>query len=601
MSTSLKKYFPAGTPVKWSASAENYITESGKLILNDDTTLNIELKRNFSRDYWVVVEANNNPTSISRVRYFKVYTKNHGTLSLRNLSEVGKRFYGIRKSDYPDLQWDYINHSFNDSIAEDKLEISYFKQMQIDFGNQIITGGFPIHVRSAASYPYLGLVFEDLYIFGGDGIQSYNGRQDIAIGSFKIFSKVPSNIRFSGGNGSNASHSFTGSLYVQNPPVFTTGFQMFAYLYNCSMINIEDFDFSNIKDVRWMFDSAYFKGADSYPLFDTSHITDMRGMFGNGIYQDSQDGLLNNVPLYDTSNVTDMRWMFEGRRIDVVLPKFNTSKVTTMRKMFERATINTSLPNWDTSNVTDMVDMFYKATINVTLPNWNTSNVTNMSRMFGEMHRFDTTLPNWNTSNVTNMSEMFYYVWDITSTLPNWDTSNVTNMSRMFYNVNISSPLPNWNTSKVTYMSEMFYQATISHPLPNWDTSNVTDMVDMFYKATMSPVFPNWDTSNVTNMAEMFYECKNLTDVRLDMSSCTEAYDMFYGCTSLSNLYISNLKTSLDLYYCPLTHNSALFIINNLQTVPSADRKYINFGKSTFDTLSSAEIAKATNKGWTIQ
>ena len=48
MSTSLKKYFPAGTPVKWSASAENFFPSSGELILNDDTTLNIKLKHNFS-------------------------------------------------------------------------------------------------------------------------------------------------------------------------------------------------------------------------------------------------------------------------------------------------------------------------------------------------------------------------------------------------------------------------------------------------------------------------------------------------------------------------------------------------------------------------
>ena len=80
MSTSLKKYFPAGTPVKWSVSAENFFPESGELILIDDTTLNIELKHNFSHDYWVVVEANNDSTSIRRVGYFEVYTKNYGML-----------------------------------------------------------------------------------------------------------------------------------------------------------------------------------------------------------------------------------------------------------------------------------------------------------------------------------------------------------------------------------------------------------------------------------------------------------------------------------------------------------------------------------------
>ena len=586
MSTSLKKYFPAGTPVKWSASAENYITESGKLILNDDTTLNIELKRNFSHDYWVVVEANNDATSISIVNYFVVHTKNYGTLLLKNLPEIGESFYGIRKSDYPDLRWDYIINNYKPSTDE---KIPHIK-MQIDFGNQIIAEQFPIRITNS------GLFFDDLYIFGGDGIRSYNGRGRIDIDSFKIFSKVPSNVIFSGDTS-----SFTGSLYVQNPTGFTTGSRMFAYLYNCSMINIEDFDFSNIKGVSGMFYSAYFKGADSYPLFDTSHITDMRWMFGNNMIDKYEDGLLNNVPLYDTSNVTNMSGMFEGRHIDVVLPKFNTSKVKYMGEMFIRATINTPLPNWDTSNVTDMSYMFYGSTINVTtLPNWDTSNVTNMSNMFSAMHEFHVTLPNWNTSNVKYMSRMFYDVWDITTPLPNWDISKVTDMSEMFCNVTISSPLPNWNISK-TSMNRMFYNATISHPLPNWDTSNVTNMSEMFYKATMDPVFPNWNTSKVPNMSGMFYECKNLTDVRLDMSSCTDAYDMFYGCTSLSNLYISNLKTSLNLFLCPVTHDSALFIINNLQTVPSADEKYIQFDSSTFDTLSYAEISIATDKGWTIR
>ena len=45
MSTSLKKYFPAGTPVNWSASAENYITESGELTLDEDTVINVDLFR----------------------------------------------------------------------------------------------------------------------------------------------------------------------------------------------------------------------------------------------------------------------------------------------------------------------------------------------------------------------------------------------------------------------------------------------------------------------------------------------------------------------------------------------------------------------------
>ena len=44
MSTTLKKSFPTGTLVKWSASAENFHTSSGVVFLNNDTTLNITLK-----------------------------------------------------------------------------------------------------------------------------------------------------------------------------------------------------------------------------------------------------------------------------------------------------------------------------------------------------------------------------------------------------------------------------------------------------------------------------------------------------------------------------------------------------------------------------
>ena len=593
MSTSLKKYFPAGTPVKWSASAEKFFPSSGEIILNDDTTLNIELQHNFSHDYWVVVEANDDATSIDRTRFFRVYTKNYNMFFLENLPEIGERFYGVRKSDYPDLQWDYLVYNFNDGTISKPISTSYFKQIQIDFGNQEIVGQlFPIRTikktESMKVFPYARLDLKNLYIFGGDNIQSYNGITYLHIDSLKIFSKVPSDVKFSANEKGGDNSSFIDSIYVQNPTGFTTGYKMFSGLGSCS-VNIEDFDFSNINDVRYMFNSVYFKDVDSYPLFGTSHITDMSYMFGGTL---KTTGLLNNIPLYDTSNVTNMTGMFSGRSIDVTLPNFNTSNVTDMSYMFNGSTINTALPNFNTSNVTKMKGMFSGATIKTTLPNFNTSNVTDMSYMFNGS-TINTTLPNFNTSNVTDMSYMFKKA-KINTTLPNMDMSKVTDIYEMFRGATINTTLPNWNMSNILSMGSMFEDATINTTLPNWDTSNVTSMGNLFANSNIK-VFPNWNISKVTNTYYMFYNCKKLTEFRMDMSLVTSADNMFKGCTSLSDLYISNLKTSTDISDCPLTDDSAHFIFFNLQDVTD---KTLTVSSSLKHVDIYADLAKS--RGWTV-
>ena len=569
MSTSLKKYFPAGTPVKWSASAEKFFPSSGEIILNDDTTLNIELQHNFSHDYWVVVEANDDATSIDRTRFFRVYTKNYNMFFLENLPEIGERFYGVRKSDYPDLQWDYLVYNFNDGTISKPISTSYFKQIQIDFGNQEIVGQlFPIRTikktESMKVFPYARLDLKNLYIFGGDNIQSYNGITYLHIDSLKIFSKVPSDVKFSANEKGGDNSSFIDSIYVQNPTGFTTGYKMFSGLGSCS-VNIEDFDFSNINDVRYMFNSVYFKDVDSYPLFGTSHITDMSYMFGGTL---KTTGLLNNIPLYDTSNVTNMTGMFSGRSIDVTLPNFNTSNVTDMSYMFNGSTINTTLPNFNTSNVTKMKGMFSGATIKTTLPNFNTSNVTDMSYMFKKAK--------------------------INTTLPNMDMSKVTDIYEMFRGATINTTLPNWNMSNILSMGSMFEDATINTTLPNWDTSNVTSMGNLFANSNIK-VFPNWNISKVTNTYYMFYNCKKLTEFRMDMSLVTSADNMFKGCTSLSDLYISNLKTSTDISDCPLTDDSAHFIFFNLQDVTD---KTLTVSSSLKHVDIYADLAKS--RGWTV-
>ena len=78
------------------------------------------------------------------------------------------------------------------------------------------------------------------------------------------------------------------------------------------------------------------------------------------------------------------------------------------------------------------------------------------------------------------------------------------------------------------------------------------------------------------------------------------AQNMFYGCTSLTDCGgFTDIVTDLDLSYSPLTHQSAVNIINELGEAPG--NRILKLSRPVSNTLSSAEIAVATEKKWTIQ
>ena len=143
--------------------------------------------------------------------------------------------------------------------------------------------------------------------------------------------------------------------------------------------------------------------------------------------------------------------------------------------------------------------------------------------------------------------------------LSGWDTSNVTNMSFMFQNCNsiTSLDVSGFNTSMVTYMSSMFK-----------DCSSLTSL-DL----------SNFNTSKVSNMSDMFRNCSKLSNLTL-------------GTDWASNSSIS----SFDLSYCPLTHESAVDVINKLSTRNNSP--VITFSNKVY--LYQSEIDIATNKGWSV-
>ena len=169
--------------------------------------------------------------------------------------------------------------------------------------------------------------------------------------------------------------------------------------------------------------------------------------------------------------------------------------------------------------------------------------------------------------------------------LSGWDTSNVFDMSYMFYGCSslTSLDVSGFNTSNVDNMDCMFQDCSslTSLDLSGWDTSNAFDISNMFggCSSLTSLDLSNFDTSNVEFMSGMFNFCDKLTNLTL-------------GTNWASNLNID----SFDLSFCPLTHESAVDVINKLAT--RSNSPVIKFSNTV--GLYQSEIDIATNKGWSV-
>ena len=129
---------------------------------------------------------------------------------------------------------------------------------------------------------------------------------------------------------------------------------------------------------------------------------------------------------------------------------------------------------------------------------------------------------------------------------------------------------------------------------------------------------PFFDTSNMTNLSSFFYNCIRLVEVpELDTSSCIRIDQAFKYCSRLEkfggfkNLGAAFSKTvaenysryTLDLSASTvITHDSLMNVINNLYNIASkgVSKQKVILSSTSYALLSSAEIAIATNKGWTI-
>ena len=169
--------------------------------------------------------------------------------------------------------------------------------------------------------------------------------------------------------------------------------------------------------------------------------------------------------------------------------------------------------------------------------------------------------------------------------------------------------LSNLDTSNYTYMNEMFKDciSLTSLDVSGFDTSKVGYTNSMFENCSSltSLDLSNWKTSNVEAMSSMFNGCSSLTSLDLsnfDTTNVIEMKGMFFNCDKLSNLTLGNDWAShsnidsFDLSFCPLTHESAVDVINKLATRDNSP--VIQFSSDV--GLYQSEIDIATNKGWSV-
>ena len=259
----------------------------------------------------------------------------------------------------------------------------------------------------------------------------------------------------------------------------------------------------------------------------------------------------------------------------------------------------------------------------VDLSNFDTSNYTDMSAMFQSCSLLTSLdVSNFNTSKVTDMGYVFSNCFSLTSLdLSNWDTSNCTDMESMFSNCSslTSLDVSSFNTSKVGGyggFKNMFNSCSSLETLDisNFDFSNVKEgsyygLNGLFFQCSKLSTINLPQTVTFKNsgisLNGMFQYCSSLTSLDLsgfDTSNVQYMESMFYNCSKLSNLtlgtdWASNSKiSSFDLSYCPLTHDSAVDVLNKLATRDNSP--VITFSKKV--GLYQSEINVATNKGWSV-
>ena len=165
--------------------------------------------------------------------------------------------------------------------------------------------------------------------------------------------------------------------------------------------NLNDINVSEITDMSYLFARIPNVGNIHIEDWDVSNVENMKCMFWNC------ENFNSDLSQWDVNNVKDMSYMFEFCK------KFNSD-----------------LSQWDVNNVENMSSMFYNCrNFNSDLSRWDVSNVEIMNYIFYNCVKFNGDLSNWDVSNVQNMNGIFHNTkLEKIGNLPSWLKNDVLQM-----------------------------------------------------------------------------------------------------------------------------------------------------------------------------
>ena len=317
----------------------------------------------------------------------------------------------------------------------------------------------------------------------------------------------------------------------------------------------------------------------------------------------------------DTSNwnVTSMAYAFAycGSLVDLDLSSWDTSNWhnNSISNLFLYCTNlkHLSVPfdttNWFSAtkdNSTASAFQNCKSLVELDLRTWDTSNwlLDLAQNMFDSCHILEEIkeISSWNTSTwrLTNISAMFNRCYCLKELdFRTWDTSNwaVTNVSSMFCYCRMLQEIKgiedwdtsNWQLTTFSYFIE--YCASLRElDLSKWDTTN-WNLTSVYYFADST----NGSLSKIKLPSTMsMVNATNTNYVNIEAMTLEE-------CT----YYPTTINTYLRYANAPLISRASLLsLINALPTI--ATTKTLTLQQGNRMKLTAAEIAIATQKGWTV-
>jgi len=267
---------------------------------------------------------------------------------------------------------------------------------------------------------------------------------------------------------------------------------MFAGCKNIIDINFQNFNTSNVINMRYMFSGCENIKELDLSSFNTKNVKNMEGMFG--IYSNAYTIITNiDWPSFDIVKLSEIKTYIKGCKSleKLNLSSFDTKNVNNMMCMFKGCSElkELNLSSFNTKNVNNMMYMFYCCSElkELNLSSFNTKNVNNMMCMFANCSELkELNLSSFNTKNVNNMIYMFFGCFQLKEiNLCSFDTKNVNNMMYMFFccsqlkEINLCS----FNTKNVNNMKAMFggCEQLKELNLSSFDTKNVNNVKGIFY------------------------------------------------------------------------------------------------------------------------